>query len=187
MTKGFQSAVVPMDFNRDGRMDFLSFYQDGRHADKWKVSTHLNTSKNAAYLWGTDQKDNLKGDAGNNKLIGGAGSDILTGAKGKDAFVFDSPLTRNVDRITDFKVTDDSIWLDNAVFRDIGWGTPAHPQKMGADLFRLIGEDNDAKIIYDNAGGGLYYDADGKGDGGMVRFAQVAKNLAMTAADFYVI
>ncbi|WP_457089900.1 FG-GAP-like repeat-containing protein [Microvirga sp. P5_D2] len=192
MLKDFQGTILAMDFNKDGRMDFLSYQQEGKAngwlgTDKWTFNTHLNMSKKAAYLWGTDLKDNLKGDAGNNKLIGGAGNDILTGAKGKDAFVFDSPLKRNVDRITDFKVADDSIWLDNAVFREIGWGTPASPQKMGADLFRLIGEDSEAKIIYDNADGGLYYDADGKGDGGMVRFAQVAKNLAMTAADFYVI
>lgn len=194
MLKDFQGTILAMDFNKDGRMDFISYQQEGNAngwigTDKWTFKTHLNTSTKAAYLWGTAYKDNLKGDRGSNKLVGGAGNDILTGSKGKDTFVFDTALhkSRNVDRITDFKVPDDSIWLGNAFFRGIESGTPANPRKMAADMFKLYGEDGEAKIIYNKVNGGLYYDADGAGDGGMVKFAQVAKNLKLTAADFYLI
>nr|WP_255726499.1 FG-GAP-like repeat-containing protein [Microvirga sp. ACRRW] len=187
MLKGFKGTVVPVDFNKDGRMDFLSLRQEGRHSDTWSFSTHLNTSKKAAYLWGTDYRDNLKGDNSGNKISGGTGNDTLTGGKGKDAFLFDAPLRRNVDRITDFSVKDDSIWLDNAFFQGIGAGAPAKPRKMAADMFKFYGQEGDAKIVYNKASGGLYYDADGSGPGGMIKFAQITKNLKLTAADFFVI
>ncbi len=192
MLKDFQGTIIAMDFNKDGRMDFMSYQQGGKANgwignDQWTFKTHLNTSTKASYLWGTPYKDSLKGDTGSNKLVGGAGNDILTGGKGLDAFVFDAPLKRNVDTIKDFSVKDDSIWLDNAIFQGIGWGTPAHPRKMAADQFKLYGDEGDAKIIYNNASGGLFYDADGSGDGGMIKFAQITKNLKLTAADFYVI
>ncbi|WP_201861421.1 FG-GAP-like repeat-containing protein [Microvirga soli] len=192
MLKDFQGTILAMDFNKDGRMDFLSYQQEGNAngwigTDKWTFKTHLNTSTKAAYLWGTPYKDQLKGDSGSNKLVGGAGNDVLTGGKGKDAFVFDSPLRRNVDTIKDFNVKDDSIWLENAIFHGIGWGTPARPQRMAADMFKLYGEEGGAKIIYNKASGSLFYDADGSGDGGMIKLAQTTKNLKLTAADFYLI
>ncbi|MBM6594013.1 FG-GAP-like repeat-containing protein [Microvirga pudoricolor] len=192
MLKDFQGTIIALDFNKDGRMDFMSYQQGGKAngwigTDKWTFKTHLNTSTKAAYLWGTAYKDNLKGDSGNNKLVGGGGNDILTGGKGKDAFVFDALLKRNADTIKDFSVKDDSIWLENAIFQGVGWGTPANPRLMAADQFKLYGDEGDAKIIYNKASGGLFYDADGSGDGGMIKFAQVAKNLKLTAADFYVI
>jgi Ca2+-binding RTX toxin-like protein len=47
--------------------------------------------------------------------------------------------------------------------------------------------DKDDRIIYDKDSGVLYYDADGSGKGAAVVFVTIAKKLAMTNKDFYVI
>ena len=48
-----------------------------------------------------------------------AGNDVLIGGKGKDVFVFSTALNKatNLDRITDFNVKDDSIYLENDIFK----------------------------------------------------------------------
>jgi Ca2+-binding RTX toxin-like protein len=192
----FQGTIVQADINHDGRMDYLSFLQSGGHYGQggngtWKIKTHINTSKNSAYLYGDSGKDKLIGSAGNNKLLGDLGNDDLTGKAGKDTFVFNTALSPrfNVDRITDFKVADDSIWLDNAIFREIGRGTPAKPVLLQSGMFwkGAQAQDEGDRIIYDPQTGALYYDPDGTGDQGQMRFATLSRNLKVTDKDFFVI
>jgi Ca2+-binding RTX toxin-like protein len=110
-------------------------------------------------LRGTAHADRLSGQAGNDTLYGGAGKDVLTGGSGKDVFVFDTrPDTKkNVDKITDFSVTDDSIWLDNKVFAKLGKGTAAHPGKLNKAFFTLgdHAKDKNDHLIYDSKKGVL--------------------------------
>ncbi|KFG67680.1 hypothetical protein [Microvirga sp. BSC39] len=77
-------------------------------------------------------RDNLGGGVGDDRLWGGLGNDVLTGNEGKDVFVFDTKANSktNVDKIADFSVKDDSIWLDNAVFTKIGKGSEMNPGKL---------------------------------------------------------
>ena len=42
-------------------------------------------------------------------------------------------------------------------------------------------------LIYDNGTGALLYDADGNGAGAATQIALLGSNLALTAADFFVI
>jgi Ca2+-binding RTX toxin-like protein len=144
------------------------------------------------WLYGGGDNDRLTGGLGNDKLYGGPGKDILTGGPGKDAFVFDSRphSTRNFDKILDYRVRDDSIWLDNAAFKGLGrGGTTEKPLKLQAKFFWKGSEahDVDDRIIYDPTNGALYYDRDGTGAAGQVKFAQIKANLAMNHHEFFVI
>lgn len=135
--------------------------------------------------------DTLKGLSGNDRLKGAAGKDILTGGSGKDVFVFDTKpnAKTNKDNIIDFKVKDDSFWLDNAVFTKLGKkGTEAKPAQLSKSFFTVgdKAKDKNDYVIYDKAMGVLLYDADGSGRGKAVEFASVSKKLAISYKDFFV-
>ncbi len=135
-------------------------------------------------LTGLTGLDVLTGGAGNDTLSGGAGRDALTGGAGRDKLVFNAALgTTNVDRIIDFRVIDDIIHLENAVFKKLAAGA------LDSDAFFKGSAAHDAsdRIVYNSATGVLLFDADGSGAGAAVRFATLAKGLAMTSADFLVI
>jgi len=137
-------------------------------------------------LAGGNGSDTLFGGAGNDYLSGDAGNDTMNGGAGSDTFEFVSALgASNVDRIADFVVVDDTIWLENAIFTSLGAGA------LSASAFtsNTTGQATDAldRIIYEVDAGNLYYDADGTGAGARVLFATLSANLAMTAADFFVI
>jgi serralysin len=143
-------------------------------------------------LNGEKGNDNLNGGIGSDKLYGGAGNDILTGGAGKDTFVFNSKLDKkaNLDKIADFNIKDDTIWLDNAIFKALGTkGTPTKPVKLDSKMFWTgsAAHDADDHILYNKKTGVIYYDTDGAGGKAAVQFAQVKKGLSLTAADFYVI
>ncbi|MEE1611946.1 Ig-like domain-containing protein, partial [Microvirga sp. CF3016] len=143
-------------------------------------------------LYGGNQDDILKGDAGNDFLYGEAGIDKLYGGLGKDTFIFNKKpsKTANLDKIMDFNVADDTIWLENSVFKKLGKaGSEAMPAVLNAVNF-VIGskaKDRDDFIIYNNKKGILYYDADGSGKGAAVEIASMKKNLKLTIDDFKII
>ncbi|WP_198411892.1 cadherin domain-containing protein [Microvirga flavescens] len=136
-------------------------------------------------LQGGKANDRLQGSDGNDKLYGRVGKDILTGGLGQDIFVFDTkPGRKNIDKITDFEVKDDTIHLAKPVFKKMAKkgvikssefykGTQAH--------------DKDDHIIYNKKTGALYYDADGTGAQAQVQIATLSKNLKLTYRDFFVI
>ena len=139
----------------------------------------------ANILKGADGNDTLKGAAGNDKLYGGLGKDLLIGGSGKDIFVFYTKLrSANIDRIDDFSVTDDTIFLDNDIF--------AQAVKIG-DLAKSafhIGTSAHAesdRIIYDSKTGKLWYDVDGSGKAAAIQFATLDAGLKITATDFDII
>ncbi len=73
---------------------------------------------------GNTQANQISGNSGNNTLNGSTGNDTLSGGNGSDNFIFNTTLgTNNVDRITDFNVTADTIRLENAVFTGLANGT----------------------------------------------------------------
>jgi Ca2+-binding RTX toxin-like protein len=127
----------------------------------------------------------LTGNSGNNVLNGGLGSDTLHGGAGNDAFVFATALgAGNVDAVTDFTATDDSIHLDDAVFAGLARGTLA----VSSFVTNLTGAAEDAldRVIYETDTGRLYFDADGSGAGAQVHFATLSAGLALTSAHFFV-
>ncbi|MGO4706319.1 calcium-binding protein [Microvirga sp. 2MCAF38] len=151
----------------------------------------MNGGEGADILYGNAGNDVLNGFGGNDRLHGGLGADTLTGGSGKDIFVFDTnPKTKgNTDRITDFNVRDDSIYLENKYFKVSPAGTLAKPKQMASKHFYkgTAAHDADDRIIYDSKKGILYYDADGTGAAKQVKIATLDKSLKMTAKDFFVI
>jgi len=137
-------------------------------------------------LAGSAGADRIAGGAGDDRLLGGAGNDVLNGGGGKDVFVFSTRLNgvTNVDTIRDFSVVNDTLWLDNRDFSNVG---PNGALKASAFWTGTLAHDANDRIIYDTENGALYYDPDGTGAASQVQFAKVATGLKMTFKDFFVI
>ena len=140
-------------------------------------------------------KNTIAAGGGNDRVNGGSGNDTLTGGQGQDAFLFTTKLgTSNTDRkvnfdtIKDFSVSDDSLWLDNAVFKKLGSGTPIKPKQLNKGFFSLDkAKDKNDYLIYNKKTGVLSYDADGVSKGQAIEFAQLKKGLSLTYKDFFII
>ncbi|MGK9265000.1 calcium-binding protein, partial [Sinorhizobium meliloti] len=144
-----------------------------------------STATTAINLTGNEFANTVVGNAGANKLNGGSGMDVLTGGAGLDTFIFNTTLgTSNVDRITDFSVMDDTIWIDDVIFFKAG-----KPGDLASSAFRLgtAAGDSTDRIIYDGNSGALLYDTDGKGGAAAVQFAYLSKGLSLTHHDFDII
>jgi Ca2+-binding RTX toxin-like protein len=136
------------------------------------------------HLLGYDSNDVIWGMAGNDTLNGGGGNDSLTGGAGRDIFQFSDKLSINVDAITDFIVSDDTIQLDNAIFSKLTATGALNSQYFKIALFA---DDTNDFIIYNKLTGDLFYDADANGGLLAIPIATLGTNLALTAADFVVI
>ncbi|WP_068952732.1 calcium-binding protein [Pararhizobium polonicum] len=144
-----------------------------------------NSGKNT--LSGGAGKDTLSGGSGDDSLNGGLAADKLTGGAGKDVFLFDTALGGgNIDTITDFSVIDDTIHLQNSVFTALTKAGALSSAAFASNTTGLAGDASD-RIIYEKDTGKLFYDADGTGSAGGVQFALLAKDLALTAADFIIV
>ncbi|HEV2747768.1 MAG TPA: pre-peptidase C-terminal domain-containing protein [Allosphingosinicella sp.] len=144
---------------------------------------NLTLLGSAANGVGNTLANRITGSAAANVLNGGGGKDRLVGGGGDDMFVFNTALSSatNWDDILDFVVDDDTIVLDRTVFTAIAGTGGLAPTAFvnGA----AAGDGND-RILYDQANGRLYYDADGSGPAAKILFAHVDPGLALTAADF---
>ena len=142
-------------------------------------------------IFGDQGGDVLSGGSENDRLYGGIGKDVLTGGSGKDIFVFEAKPNKrtNLDKITDFNVKDDTIWLDNKYMPKLGKGTPTKPVKLNKAFFTIgdKAKDGNDYLVYNAKKGILYYDVDGSGAKAMVEIATLKKGLKLTYADFFVI
>ena len=104
--------------------------------------------------------------------------DAIPGADDKDAIV-----------IPDVDVGNESIQLDNAVFKGVGRGTAAKPSRLDKEFFvkAAKAKEADDHVLYNAKTGALLYDADGSGFKAAVQIATLAKNLKLAAAGFFVI
>jgi Ca2+-binding RTX toxin-like protein len=145
-------------------------------------------------LNGADGNDQLYGGAGNDLLIGGLGNDLLDGGSGNDYLIggagaddfrfVSAPAAWNVDVITDFTPGVDEIHLARNAFSALA------PGDLSAAAFvsNTSGAAQTAahRIIYEKDTGFLFYDRDGAGGAGAVKFAEISAGLTLTAADFFV-
>jgi Ca2+-binding RTX toxin-like protein len=132
---------------------------------------------------GSNGKDTLLGGSGNDTLVGGIDDDTLTGGSGVDSFLFNSS-SEGVDSITDFKVTEDKIRINNSGFDDsLSLGT----LDPSAFVIGSSATDPAHRFIYNPSSGLLSFDADGSAMGSdPIAFAQLRGGLAMTSNDIIV-
>lgn len=153
----------------------------------------LSGDGNANVLAGLGGNDILRGEGGNDRLFGGLGKDALYGGAGRDTFVFDTKWAKknaNVDKLMDYKAKDDTIYLENSLFKALGKkGSLASPEKLKASAFFFGAHAHDAsdRIIVNKTG--IYYDDDGSGHHAQVQIASFGKNAykSVTYHDFLII
>jgi Ca2+-binding RTX toxin-like protein len=149
------------------------------------VSGVGNTLANV--LTGNAAANPMAGGAGNDLLRGGLGIDTLTGGADSDSFCFNTALNSatNRDIVTDFVHAADKLWLENAIFTQVG----AAGAPLNAGILRIGTAAVDANdfIVYNPTTGGLFYDSNANAAGGMIGFAVLTNKPVLTASDFAVI
>jgi Ca2+-binding RTX toxin-like protein len=146
----------------------------------------LDGGTGADTLNGGLDADTLFGGSEADRLFGGAGKDTLFGGTGKDGFYFDTALNKstNIDAIKDFSHIDDTIFLENLVFKKLTVGV----LKAAAFYIGTKAHDASDRIIYNKSTGAVYYDDDGTGAHAQIQFATLSTKPANLAAnDFTVI
>jgi len=138
------------------------------------------------YLIGGTGNDRLSGGTDSDRLAGGAGNDTLSGGTGKDVFVFNAPLssTSNKDRILDWNYRDDTIQLENAVFRKL---TKTGALNKAYFVLNSVAKDSNDYVGYDSRTGDLWYDSNGNAAGGKMVFANIGVKKTIGIYDFAVI
>ena len=127
-------------------------------------------------LTGNAFNQTIVGTAGADTLTGGGGTDVLIGGAGADVFVLG---TNGVTGIADF-ATGDRIGLGAGV--SVGTALDASEFLVGTAATTA-----EQRVIYDQASGQLFYDADGNGAGAAVLFALVTPGSQLSATDFIVV
>ena len=149
-----------------------------------RLSTSSDGGKASINLTGNEFSQTIIGNAGANILNGSGGPDELWGLGGKDIFQFsNAPGPASADRLMDFRVRDDSIWLDDTVFGGMALGGLS----SGAFAKGVGATQADDRIIYNSAAGQLFFDPDGVGGADQLLFATLGTNLKLTSADFFVV
>lgn len=157
------------------------------------LDDRIGGGKRGDHIWGSAGHDVLAGNGGDDRLEGGADADRLSGGAGNDTFVFNTRVTGPdiVDAITDFsnaKGNNDGFELHQEFFAALKAGQLEQSMfKTIADAASLKGVDADDRILYDKAAGDLFYDADGSGRGGRLKFADLAPNTELSHLDFLIV
>ncbi|MER8956310.1 family 16 glycosylhydrolase [Mesorhizobium sp. M0833] len=147
------------------------------------LATNNPSDTKAMTLTGNEFAQTIQGNAGNNVINGGLGADVLTGYGGHDAFSFNTALgAGNVDKITDFKRSQDTFHLSDTVFAGLQPG--GLPSK--AFFVGTAAHDSSDHIIYNSETGALSFDSDGAGGASQIQFATLSPHLSLGAASFYV-
>ncbi|WP_226780804.1 calcium-binding protein [Oceaniglobus trochenteri] len=130
---------------------------------------------------GNEENNTIVGTPFANTIAGRGGRDTLKGQAGADTFVFDRELgPDNVDRIIDFNTNSanegDTLKLKSAVFTGLADGA------LDASVFALGAHAQDAadRLIFEQASGRLWYDADGTGPSAQILFATFDQDAILT-------
>lgn len=136
---------------------------------------------------GLEGNDTLDGGAGDDLIVGGLGNDATTGGGGSDIFLFDTESgIAGRDTIKDFAAGPDRIALALSAFGALAGDGPG-ALSAGAFTIGTKATSADHHIVYNEATGALYYDADGAGGLAQMQFATLIGRPALSEADFVLI
>ncbi len=122
-----------------------------------------------------------KGGGKSGMIDTGDGNDLVVLGKKADTLLFASNLDAmtNVDTIKKFESGKDKIYLNLDIFTELSSG-PLSPSQFHKGT---AAADADDRIIYDKKSGSLYYDADGSGAAGQVKFADLGAGTKLKVSD----
>jgi uncharacterized protein (TIGR01370 family) len=186
----YNSGAVIVETASQGTLDKVltsTDYRLGAGVHVEQLQTNSSSATTTISLVGNEIAQKIIGNAGINIIDGKGGSDTLYGGAGRDYFTFSTaPSASNVDTIVDFKAPDDTIRLENAIFKALTATGPLASSAFWASTAGVAHDSND-RIIYDTVTGRLFYDANGSAAGGSIHFATLTGHPTITAADFVVI
>lgn len=152
-----------------------------------EVLTVANQSRAVGYqlIGNAESQTNVLGSRADDALWGGAGNDTLTGNGGNDVFGFNEAGSANADTIADFSAGD-RIGLasteDTGFF--VGLGATFDSNEFVAGT---VATEAHAQIVYNQASGQIFYDADGTGAGAAALVATIGAGTQLGFNDFTVI
>lgn len=136
------------------------------------------------YLSGGRDVDTLSGGAGQDVLYGGEDNDVLTGGSGKDWFTFYHPAN------VDVTIQQDGLGNVTEVQLKIFQNDPGVLSALPSTQFQVgkVALDETDRVLYDDATGLLYFDADGTsaffgaiGSARPIPIAQLPAGLSLSA------
>jgi Ca2+-binding RTX toxin-like protein len=153
--------------------------KDG-HTYNTAANDVLKGGTGADKLNGYAGNDTITGGAGNDVINGGAGADSLTGGTGNDTFSFNLVGAENVDFISDFTSGQDKISLFGTAF------SGALSAGVYTDMYvnGTAALDGNDFIIYNQATGELFFDADANGVNTQQLIANLVPNTTLFLSDF---
>ena len=149
------------------------------------VNQSAGDAGSAYTLRGNEIGQIVAGNNAANVLDGRGGNDTLVGLGGADTFAFTTALdgTNNVDTVRDFASGSDKVGLASDVFAAVTDGGIV----AGEFVIGTAAADADDRLVYDQATGRLFFDADGNGSGAAVLFAQFGAGTSLAASDVVVV
>ncbi len=158
-----------------------------------ELLTVANQSRAVGYqLIGNGFDQTVLGSRANDVIWGGAGHDTLTGNGGNDTFGFNEAGAADSDTISDY-TGGDIIGLSAAVGTGFfqGLATTSGGQTAGFDQNEFVNgttaTEAHAQILYNQASGQIFYDADGTGASAAVLVATIGAGTQLANNDFTVL
>jgi serralysin len=146
------------------------------------LRTYDDAGTNSLNLFANELNNTVVGNNGKNVIGGRSGNDTLHGYGGADIFHFYGP-NEGADRIMDFNVADDQIYLSR------GFGVPAGTLAQAGVDFVLGAAATRANetVVYNAGNGNLYWDDDGSGAHAAVLLATLVNKPVLSQSDFFIV
>ena len=128
--------------------------------------------------------DTLTGGDNGNTFIGGSGSDVMTLGSGVDKVLFDS--LSGTDTVNGFTPSSDLVQLARSVMTALGAAGALSSNEFASNSTG-VASTSAVRVVYNQATGALFYDADGSGSGSSVQLATLIGLPVLTHNDIVII